>query len=59
MTALLHPQQVLDNMKVSYHKKMRHDYVDEDGVLRDLIVEYYQGTWKDIELIMGKERKKL
>ena len=39
--------------------KMRHDYVDEDGVLRDLIVEYYQGTWKDIELIMGKERKKL
>lgn len=55
----LHPQQVLDNMKVSYHKKMRHDYVDEDGVLRDLIVEYYQGTWKDIELIMGKERKKL
>nr|DAI33020.1 MAG TPA: protein of unknown function DUF1424 [Inoviridae sp.] len=55
----LHPQQVLDNMKVSYHKKMRHDFVDQDGVLKDMSVDYYQGTWKDVEIIMGKERKKL
>lgn len=55
----LHPQQVLDSMKVSYHKKMRHDFVDQDGVLKDMSVDYYQGTWADVELILGKERKKL
>lgn len=50
-TTGLHPQEVLENMDVSYKSQIRHDYRDDEGAAHELIVNYYQGTWRDGDII--------
>ena len=42
----LHPNDVLQALNVTYKKQMRHDFLDQDGVARTQVVNYYQGHWK-------------
>lgn len=50
-TTGLHPQEVLDGMDVSFKSRIRHDYRDNEGAAHELIVNYYQGTWRDGDVI--------
>lgn len=50
-TVGLHPKEVLDGMDVTYNSQIRHDYRDDDGAGHELIVNYYQGVWKDKDVI--------
>lgn len=47
----LHPQDVIKALNVEYKSQMRHDFRDDKGVGHAQIVNYYQGTWKDGNII--------
>lgn len=53
----LHPKEVLDGLDIKYKSQMRHDYIDEQGVGREQIVNYYQGTWKVANVIEQHQEK--
>ena len=53
----LHPDDVLDHMDIGYHTQMRTDWVGEDGVAQYQTVEYYQGKWSDMELLIGEDKR--
>lgn len=55
----LHPDQVLEQMEIKYSSQMRHEYLDDEGVYKEQLVKYYQGKWKDIELLLGEQRKRI
>ena len=42
---------------MSYHDTISHDFLDDQGVAHSQKIAYYQGTWKD-EDILAEERKK-
>ena len=46
----LHPKDVIDALDVKFHSQMRHDYL-MDGVGHAQIVNYYQGVWRDEDII--------
>lgn len=50
-TTGLHPKDVLDAMDVTFKSQIRHDYRDDEGAGHELIVNYYQGTWQDGDVI--------
>lgn len=47
----LHPKDVIEALEVSYHSSVRHDYRDERGEGHAQVVSYFQGRWKDGNLI--------
>lgn len=47
----LHPKDVIDALKVGFHSQMRHDFLDADGVGRSQVVNYWQGSFRDINPI--------
>lgn len=47
----LHPKDVIDALNVTYNSSIRHDYRGTDGVGHTQVVGYYQGRWKDGNLI--------
>lgn len=47
----LHPKDVIDALNVTYNSSIRHDYRGPDGVGHTQVVGYYQGRWKDGNLI--------
>ena len=46
----LHPDEVLQSLDVKFHTQMRTDWLDENGVAREQLVNYYQGSWSDFEI---------
>lgn len=51
------PKKILQGLEVGYHDTISHDFLDDQGVAHSQKVAYYQGTWKD-ENILAEERKK-
>lgn len=56
-TVGLHPKEIIDSMDVTYNSQIRHDYRGEDGAGHELIVNYYQGTWKGTDVIEQHREK--
>lgn len=56
-TVGLHPKEVLNNLDVCYNSQVRHDYLDEDGAGHALIVNYFQGTWKNGDIIDNYQKQ--
>lgn len=50
----LHPKDVIEALNVRFHSQMRHDYLS-DGVGHAQIVNYYQGVWKDKDIIEARK----
>lgn len=47
----LHPKDVVDALDLVYRSTVRHDYRGSDGVGHTQVVSYYQGRWKDGNII--------
>ena len=47
----LHPKDVVDALNLTYRSTVRHDYRGSDGVGHTQVVSYYQGRWKDGNII--------
>lgn len=54
----LHPDEVLQSLDVKFHTQMRTDWLDENGVAREQLVNYYQGSWSDFEILLGERKGK-
>ena len=48
------PEEVLKAIDIEYHSSLRHDYINSFGEVGMQVVEYYQGKWKNGNVI--KER---
>lgn len=54
----LHPKDVLKALDVTYYDKMHHGYIAQDGSAQQMTVFYYQGRWKDGNIIdQAKEKE--
>ena len=51
------PKKILQGLDVNYHDTISHDFLDDQGVAHSQKIAYYQGTWKD-EDILAEERRK-
>ena len=54
----LHPDEVLQSLDIKFHTQMRSDWIDENGVAREQLVNYYQGSWSDFEILLGERKGK-
>ena len=54
----MHPDEVLQSLDVKFHTQMRTDWLDENGVAREQLVNYYQGSWSDFEILLGERKGK-
>lgn len=54
----LHPDEVLQSLDIKFHSQMRTDWRDENGVAREQLVNYYQGSWSDFEILLGERKGK-
>ena len=53
----LHPKEVLQALEIGYHSQVRHDYRDSEGIGHTQVVSYFQGRWKDGNIITLEREK--
>lgn len=53
-----HPDDVLQSLDIKFHTQMRTDWLDENGVAREQLVNYYQGSWSDFVILLGERKGK-